>query len=162
MSVRRTFTCQRCNGENDYWEDKPRCKVCGSRKLDWLPKGGHILKELPKANGYFRKMADTYGLTNLKDAREGEAMMPTPPATKPYDGPGYQPMQGVNMPLQMNNQGQVVGSCQAIPLDQVKGAIENIPSSSVPPPVKMPSLREQTIVEARWSKDKGEQRGDAA
>lgn len=153
--VIKTYSCKRCRNEADYSESRPRCKTCGSFKLSWVPKGGHIGKVAKTHDSIFRRMADTYGLTNLKNAREGECMAPSEPALRPYDGPGY-----MGMPLQMNNQGQVVGSCQPIPLEQVGPVIDSMPAPERK--VKMPSLRESTIVEARWSKEKGEQPGNAA
>lgn len=135
--------------------------------MQWIPKGGHMLKTLRQNDGYFRKMADVYGLTNLKDAKEGEAMMPTTPSMRP--GPPMQ-MNGVDIPLGSNQKGEIIGGCNPVSLENVKALVGEGEARVTRQPLqdalplknKPPTLREQTIIEARWSKEGGEKLGDVA
>lgn len=150
--VIRTFLCRRCRFEADYSVDNPRCQKCGATRMQWIPGGGHPQKQLRRNDSIMRGLAETYGLTNMKTAREGECVMPNPEPTKPYDGPPLQLASGVNVPLQMNGRGQVVASCQPI---EVTGAMLDAvgPTTALP---KAPSLAERTIVEARYTGPPGD------
>lgn len=146
MPVRRTFLCRLCQAEFDFDGEihEAQCQ-CGSLEVAWVPAGGHILKCSPRRDSYFKELAKLNGLTNLNNAREGESMAPKPPAPK-VQGEKY-------AGIELTGEG-----CQAITPGSLP--IAGLPKS-VPQP-KMPGLRAQTHVEARWSKDRGERKGDAA
>lgn len=143
--VIRTYLCRRCQYEADYTVENPRCQKCGSPRMQWIPGGGHPLKVLPRNDRIMRGLAETYGLTNMKTARAGEAVMPDPAPTRPYDGPPLQ-LSGMNVPLQMRGN-QVVASCQSI--DTSGMSLEAVgPSEPLP---KAPSLASRTVIEARYT-----------
>lgn len=139
----RTFLCRRCQLEFDKLVDQgeiPQCRKCGSYDHQIIPGGCHPLKSLRRRDNIMRMLADSYGLTNMKSAREGESMAPDVPTPK------FENLNGVSM-------GDMV-TCNPI---QATGDL----MAKAGPPIKqpkLPSLREKTVIEARWSRDKGETR----
>lgn len=78
MSVLRDWTCKNPECANDF-ESKaqhPYCPKCKSVSA-WRPSGGHSMSPATgHADRTLRQVANRFGLTNLKSAREGEAAHP--------------------------------------------------------------------------------------
>lgn len=139
----RTFLCRRCQLEFDKLVDQgeiPQCRKCGGYDHQVIPGGGHPLKSLRRRDNIMRMLADSYGLTDMKSAREGESVAPDVKVPK-YDG----------LTAMASND---MVACNPI---QVNADL----IAKAGPPIKqpkLPSLREKTVIEARWSRDKGETR----
>ncbi|MDE2098045.1 MAG: hypothetical protein KGL39_12400 [Patescibacteria group bacterium] len=145
--VIRTYLCRRCQAEFDFDGKMVAAQcACGSLDVQWVPAGGHILTaSTGKRDRYYKELAKLNGFTNLSDAREGEIVAPKVPAPR-VSGETYN---GITLTGE---------GCQTIKPGSLPIAANPAP---VPAP-KMPGLKAQTHIEARWSKSKGEQKGDAA
>jgi hypothetical protein len=114
---------------------------CGSRSLQWVPRGGHPLKNLRRYDAIMRSLAETYGLSNMRSARAGEAVVPPPPDPMPT-GQKWSPMPGVELPLRYG--------CQNIDAKTVAPLLDAMPAESQP---KVPHISERTIISARYTRD---------
>lgn len=138
--VIRTYLCRRCQAEFNSGDEMHSVQcACGSFEIQWVPAGGHILKSGSRRDNYYNEVAKLYGFTNLHDAREGESIAPKTPTPR-VSGEKY-------AGITLTGEG-----CQSI----TPGALPISSHAPAVPQPKMPGLRAQTKIEARWSKDKGE------
>lgn len=148
-----TYLCRQCEHEWDVVDrvEPVQCVKCAGYKTQWVPKGGHPLKQLRRNDAIMRSLADSYGLTNMKSAREGECMAPNPAPLKPLDGPGYQGIPGMNIPLHSDQRGNMAMSCQVItpPPEALKMGDPLANTGPAAPRPKLPSMAEKTNIAAR-------------
>lgn len=103
--ILRTWAClnPECGREFDSGDPAPYCPGCECAKVRWIPRGGHIIGPNTKhADATLRSVADSFGLTNMNSAREGEAAAPSLPTAKVV--PGSRPMVlpgGIQVPRTM-------------------------------------------------------------
>jgi hypothetical protein len=121
----------------------------------WVPMGANISKTLRRNDRMFKQLAADYGLSNLKDAREGEKMAPDPPALK-KSGVSYGGIPGLDVPLKTNQRGDFVASCETItpPKISLSNPLApdgvNRPTSISPEPIMPKSpIGPRTIIEGR-------------
>jgi hypothetical protein len=117
----------------------------------WIPGGGHPQVSLKRSDNIMRSLAETYGLSNMKSARPGESVMPNPPAPVHAQAGTYNGLPGTNMPINMDVNGNLLASCMPVALP--KGT--ELPMLGGPQP-RLPHISQNTKIEARWSRDKGE------
>lgn len=157
--IKKTYLCRRCQHEWDIWDavEPVPCAACGSHTTQWLPKGANISKTLRRNDRMFKQLAEDYGLTNLKDAREGEAMAPGPPQMKKA-GVGYGGIPGLDVPLRTNQRGDFAASCEVITPPPNLLAMQNplsddgvnrATSVSHQPVMPKQSVLSRTIIEAK-------------
>ena len=151
----KTYLCRRCHQEAEHLLDEgdiPQCKngKCLSYELVWIPGGGHPQVSLRRSDNIMRSLAETYGLSNMKSARAGESVMPNAPAPMHAQAGTYNAA-SMSMPINMDVNGNLLGGCTPITLP--KGT--ELPNLGGPQP-RLPHISQNTKIEARWSKDKGE------
>lgn len=142
-NVLRTFACLNpdCAVEFDSWDASPYCSKCDCAKTRWVPKGGNIIGPNTRhADRTLRNVAESYGLTNLNSAREGECAAPSLPTPKPI--PGAPPLVlpgGIQVPRTMTASSQFAHQQNPIKLTReldgkkfAKGNGNRVPTSVRP------------------------------
>jgi len=109
--------------------------------MQWIPKGGRPLKVLRRYDAIFRSLADTYGLSNMRTAREGEAVIPPPPEGRTAGT--WSPSPGVELPI-------ALGACTAVDAKQVAPLVGSMTPERQP---RLPHISERTIIDARYTRD---------
>ena len=95
--VLRNWQCLNpdCEKQFESGEPAPYCPACKCAKVSWVPSGMHIIHGATShADRTLRSVAQSFGLTNLKSAREGEAAHPGVDTGKPL-GMRYGPHGGI-------------------------------------------------------------------
>jgi hypothetical protein len=88
----RSWICgnPECESDFDSGDAAPTCPACGCVKVHWRPNGGHVMSAATKHNDRtIKSLANSFGLTDLKSARQGEAAHPGVRQGKPLDGMKY-------------------------------------------------------------------------
>lgn len=83
----RTWKCQnqRCGCEFESGEKVAVCPACGNVRVEWVPKGGNLMGLAREADAELRKLADTFGLSDINSARRGERSKPALPVPSVAD-----------------------------------------------------------------------------
>lgn len=111
--ILRTWAClnAECANQFESGESAPYCPLCDCAKVRWVPGGGNIISPSTKhADRTLRGVAQSFGLTNLNSAREGEAAAPSLPTPKQI--PGAPPLVlpgGIQVPRTFTPSSQFVG-----------------------------------------------------
>jgi hypothetical protein len=83
----------------------------------WVPRGGHFISpSTAHADRTLRSVAESFGLTNLNSAREGEAAAPSRPTPKAIPGPPLVLPGGIQVPRTMTPSSQFSATPAPIPL----------------------------------------------
>lgn len=103
--ILRTWRClnRRCGVEFEAGEPYPACPTCRGAKVQYIPGGGHVLHGATKhADRTLKEVASSYGLTNLRSARQGEAAHPGLAPAKVISGlPPLNAGHGITVPRTM-------------------------------------------------------------
>jgi hypothetical protein len=87
--VLRTWFCLNAECGNEFEDGgyNPPCPSCGCVRVQYVPGGGHVLHASTRvADSTVRRVAQNFGLTNLRSARAGEPAHPGRPARKQISG----------------------------------------------------------------------------
>jgi hypothetical protein len=90
--ILRTWGCCNpdCHKVFESGEAAPHCPKCRCARTQWVPSGGHIKHgATTHADQTLRSVANRFGLTNLKSARQGEAAHPGIQQAKAAGGKDY-------------------------------------------------------------------------
>jgi hypothetical protein len=118
--ILRFWVCCNADCQNDFesGEPAPYCPKCDCAKTRWRPSGGHIISPATThADRTLRSVAASYGLTDLRSAREGESAAPSLPTPKPI--PGAPPLTlpgGIQVPRTFTASSSFAAMPQKIPL----------------------------------------------
>lgn len=96
--ILRTWHCLNgeCASEFESGAASPTCPVCKCVKVSWVPGGGHMMSPATLHNDRtVRSLAKSFGLSNLKSARQGEAAHPGVSQGKPMDERRFGPYGGI-------------------------------------------------------------------
>jgi hypothetical protein len=85
--ILRTWVCLNCEHQFDAWEPNPECPDCGCVRVSWVPGGGHTLGVAPGVDAEFRKLTDTFGMTDMASGGNGAKVRASQPAVAPNSAP---------------------------------------------------------------------------
>ena len=107
-----------CGHQFESGEPAPYCEKCQCARVRYIPGGGHLISPSTQhADRTLRSVAASYGLTDLRSAREGECAAPSLPTPKAI--PGAPPLTlpgGIQVPRTFTASSSFAAMPQKMPL----------------------------------------------
>lgn len=146
----RSYAClnRRCRTEFESWADTPSCPACKQFRIRWVPKQVNTAAIAPKADRDFRDLAETFNLSDIASAREGERAKPKLVASKQYEGPKTTLAPAPGFSAQIPTAALANGAAMCVPLGSM-GKVSAKAGAMVPVSTELTArMRASTKIEA--------------